>query len=107
MTIKKFSTMGKTLSVNTSVRILPDKKYSNTILTENKCVELEFENEQTQIARFGNDTKKITYKKLLITLDGSNEICDHVVYYAGSTGDFLDQPMVIAFNEETLQKLFD
>ena len=105
MKIKKLSTIGKNFKINTTVRIDVNAKFSNNVTANNKCVELEFASEQTQIAHYNENTKKITYTKLLIVLNGSNEISDHIVFYSNG-GDYQDQPMVIAFSESVLQELF-
>ena len=107
MNIKKLSIIGKNIKVNTKVRILPNEKFSNFVLKENKCVELEFEKEQSVIANFNGNTKKLSYTKLLIVLEGKNEICDHTVFYANGNVTFENEPMQFAFSEKALSDLFN
>jgi len=107
MKIKKLNTIGKNLKINKSVKLLKDTTFSNSTLLNNKCIELVFKNQQTKIVNYNSNTKKIVYTKLLIVLCGSNDVCEHVVFYANGNETFENEPMQFAFSEKVLSDLFN
>ena len=101
----KLSSIGSK-SIDTKLRIDDSKKYSESVLYENRCVLFEYENEQTVVAWAGSDSKKITFDRLLIVLNDKNGLSDHYLYYSVDGLIFEDEPLVVAIDESALTKLF-
>ena len=106
MNRSKLSLLGDNAKVNIKPRLVIDTQYNESIKEENKCVFFEYNEEQSAILYYENNTKKIKYKKLLIVLNESDKTEDHTVYYSIDGEKFENEQIIVAFCEKPLQKLF-
>lgn len=110
MKISKLSQMIRNDSFEKNARIgNEDQSWKSSLKEENLCLQLFYDSKQTAIIYDGNDTKQIEYNYLMIILNGTSNLEDHVIYYANSSASspssvvFESIPILITLNEKNVE----
>ena len=86
-----------------------DQSWKSSLKEENLCLQLFYDSKQIAIIYDGNDTKQIEYNYLMIILNGTSNLEDHVIYYANSSASspssvvFESIPILITLNEKNVE----
>lgn len=109
MKISKLSQMIRNDSFEKNARIgNEDQSWKSSLKEENLCLQLFYDSKQIAIIYDGNDTKQIEYNYLMIILNGTSNLEDHVIYYANSSASspssvvFESIPILITLNEKNV-----
>ncbi len=110
MKISKLSQMIRNDSFEKNARIgNEDQSWKSSLKEENLCLQLFYDSKQIAIIYDGNDTKQIEYNYLMIILNGTSNLEDHVIYYANSSASspssvvFESIPILITLNEKNVE----
>lgn len=110
MKISKLSQMIRNDSFKKNARIgNEDQSWKSSLKEENLCLQLFYDSKQIAIIYDGNDTKQIEYNYLMIILNGTSNLDDHVIYYANSSASspssvvFESIPILITLNEKNVE----
>lgn len=110
MKISKLSQIIRNDSFEKNARIgNEDQSWKSSLKEENLCLQLFYDSKQTAIIYDGNDTKQIEYNYLMIILNGTSNLEDHVIYYANSSASspssvvFESIPILITLNEKNVE----
>lgn len=110
MKISKLSQMIRNDSFEKNARIgNEDQSWKPRLKEENLCLQLFYDSKQIAIIYDGNDTKQIEYNYLMIILNGTSNLEDHVIYYANSSASspssvvFESIPILITLNEKNVE----
>ena len=104
MEISKLKLLSTKKKFETKVRVGDSPEYSVSLKERNICLQFEYDKEKTLVVYDGKDTKKISYKYLLIVLEDQNGILDHKIYYSTTT-IFESKPIVVNFDEKQVKKI--